>query len=491
MRNSIKTGLVIGIILIFIGMGTNSAISNIILENRSQPTEVFIDDDYDETTHGWGYDHFDNIQYGLDNVTDYGMVHIYEGSYDVFKVQGRVNIIIESVDTVKPIIQGSQNVMDYTLNPPALVKCVVFIDNSFNIVLQELNIQGIGLTGRSYAVFFNGSTGSVEECNISPNQRGNMNSLGIRAQWDTTLSIDNCTILNYGRIGIYGRTGSIMDIYRNTIVGQIYTDGDGDFVSYGIEVEDLTTTSYATIRYNEIYNHDHTGNPTWSSAAIIIDAWRYYQQTQDNCTAIIEYNDIHDNMLGLQIVPNENINVNFNKIYDNREFGAVSDPYWDGTTYVYVDLDAVNNWWGDATGPYHPSENPDALGNEVTDYVIFSPWLADYLPGITITNPLEGFLYFNFLDLVEFKIPFITNLIIGKNDVEAEATRGIFDIDRVEFHIDDQLKNIDENEPYEWTWDEQTPFFQYTIKTVVYDIEGNFRSDEIKVLKSQYIKIES
>ncbi|MCK5734202.1 MAG: right-handed parallel beta-helix repeat-containing protein, partial [Candidatus Latescibacteria bacterium] len=39
------------------------------------------------------------------------------------------------------------------------------------------------------------------------------------------------------------------------------------------------------------------------------------------------------------------------------------------------DVDAADNWWGDATGPYHSAGNPDGLGIAVTDHVLFDPWL--------------------------------------------------------------------------------------------------------------------
>ena len=55
-------------------------------------------------------------------------------------------------------------------------------------------------------------------------------------------------------------------------------------------------------------------------------------------------------------------------------------------------LDAKNNGWGDASGPYHPSLNPNGLGDQVSDNVDFEPWgigcLTDcfsnvmFLPGI-------------------------------------------------------------------------------------------------------------
>ncbi len=41
-----------------------------------------------------------------------------------------------------------------------------------------------------------------------------------------------------------------------------------------------------------------------------------------------------------------------------------------------VTLTASHNWWGDASGPYHPSLNPLGRGDAVSDYVAFSPWLT-------------------------------------------------------------------------------------------------------------------
>jgi hypothetical protein len=37
-------------------------------------------------------------------------------------------------------------------------------------------------------------------------------------------------------------------------------------------------------------------------------------------------------------------------------------------------VDARYNWWGDETGPYHPVDNPDGLGDAVSDHVDFIPW---------------------------------------------------------------------------------------------------------------------
>jgi hypothetical protein len=49
-----------------------------------------------------------------------------------------------------------------------------------------------------------------------------------------------------------------------------------------------------------------------------------------------------------------------------------------------VTVDAEYNWWGDSTGPYHPTGNPTGQGGAVSDYVDFDYWLTDSVQGIGI-----------------------------------------------------------------------------------------------------------
>ncbi|MFC1760799.1 nitrous oxide reductase family maturation protein NosD [Planctomycetota bacterium] len=46
---------------------------------------------------------------------------------------------------------------------------------------------------------------------------------------------------------------------------------------------------------------------------------------------------------------------------------------YDGSPAAIVD--ALANWWGDNSGPYHPTTNPGGLGDEVSDSVLFDPWI--------------------------------------------------------------------------------------------------------------------
>ena len=57
-----------------------------------------------------------------------------------------------------------------------------------------------------------------------------------------------------------------------------------------------------------------------------------------------------------------------NTIHGNRMYGVDSS---DNDGY---ELDARSNWWGDDSGPYHPEQNKEGRGDNVTDHVRFDPW---------------------------------------------------------------------------------------------------------------------
>jgi len=58
-----------------------------------------------------------------------------------------------------------------------------------------------------------------------------------------------------------------------------------------------------------------------------------------------------------------------NNIYNNTEYGIYASGNFDDV------INATDNWWGAVNGPYHPTENPEGNGDNVTDNVAFDPWL--------------------------------------------------------------------------------------------------------------------
>jgi len=404
MENNLwKKEIVLVIIVLFIGAsvvpnvcGNSGVISvkdkEMVFGNvfTSGAPEVWVDDDYYDggynDGHTWGYDAFDNIQDGVDNVDDNGILHVKEGIYDVFNVEGRNNLDIIGED--KPIVTGYQ--LAYDLSYPDYVYNVVFINNSDSIYLEGFHIIGTDPTpsGRDFSVFFQNSIGELNGCIIDANSIENMNGLAIRAISNSSLIVDNCLMEDYGRIAIYVKTGTTLNVFDCTLIGQIYNVYN--WVNYGIEIEGIDEPCDGIIKGNEIYNHDNTQAAAWSSAGIIVDYWRYYgpQYNCKNSTVLIENNDIYENMHGVQIVPNENIEIIYNEIHDNN-YGAISEPWFDGTLYHNVDLNAILNWWGDPTGPYHPIENPDGLGDEIYGDVLFDPWITDISADIQCDGTLS------------------------------------------------------------------------------------------------------
>jgi len=84
------------------------------------------------------------------------------------------------------------------------------------------------------------------------------------------------------------------------------------------------------------------------------------------------------------------------------------------------------------------------------------------------------------------KIPLDTTnpyaLIIGPVTIEVEIYSED-PINRVEFYIDDILKETDFNKPYDWFWAE-TSFHEHTIKVIAFDeLEEEIGSDTVEVLK--------
>jgi len=395
-KNLVRKTIVLGILTLFIGINvatTTATINQKTPQIHQQPTsyvsEVWVDDDYydggDNDGHTWGYDAFDNIQQAINQVEDFSTIHVKEGLYDVFAIEDRLSLEILGGD--QPIITGVQIVPD--ISYPAMVNNVVFVSNSYNIHLQGFDIIGTNPLpiNKDFTVFFQNSNGELQDCTIDANSIENMNGIAVRAILESSLTINNCLIKDYGRIAVYAKTATILSVLNCTMIGQVYTQYN--LVSYGVEIEGIDTPCLGILKGNHIYNHDNTQAAAWSSAGIVIDTWRYYGPDYNckNSSVQMENNDIYDNMHGVQIVPNGNIQMTHNKIVGNR-YGAISDQWYDGSQYHDATLQAPSNWWGDPSGPYHPTDNPDGQGDEIYGEILFTPWLTDIAADLTCEGTL-------------------------------------------------------------------------------------------------------
>ena len=89
-----------------------------------------------------------------------------------------------------------------------------------------------------------------------------------------------------------------------------------------------------------------------------------------NCLALVESCTVTDNWGGgIEFSYGESTVVRHCNIMGNRGVGV-------GNGGQAWNTDARYNWWGDASGPYHPTLNPSGRGDTVSDYVDFDPWLT-------------------------------------------------------------------------------------------------------------------
>jgi len=307
------------------------------------------------------------IQDAVDGANPNDIIEVAGGTYAPFVVDGKNDLTIKSNSTV--IVQGTQPVTTAYGDRD----CVVFIKDSDNIILDDLDIEGLGLGSintKNYGIIYENSSGEINNCTVAPNTVGNMYSTAIGVWDNSNLTIDNCTIWNFGRIGVLVYNNCTANILNNTVIGTQYS-GEGK-VCYGIEVEaNGSGASQATITGNNIYNCDNTFSPapTWESSGIYINGWLELQPEAD-CMVIVEDNDIHDNYIGIIVIKSLLSYAHYNNIHDNRVFGVDCLPAHDATTAVF---DATNNWWGSEFGATHDGF-PLNGGDTVSDNVDYSNW---------------------------------------------------------------------------------------------------------------------
>lgn len=69
------------------------------------------------------------------------------------------------------------------------------------------------------------------------------------------------------------------------------------------------------------------------------------------------------------------------RIEDNLTAGITSE--------TITPLDARGCLWGDPSGPQHPTQNPDGLGDPVSDHVLFAPWLTGNLAPLPLPQSIS------------------------------------------------------------------------------------------------------
>ncbi|RJS78472.1 PKD domain-containing protein [Candidatus Bathyarchaeota archaeon] len=186
-----------------------------------------------------------------------------------------------------------------------------------------------------------------------------------------TIEVKNNTILNnQNGIEIFG--GNQITIQNNNIT----------LNENGISLEGSLTGTTLSIQQNSISQNSNAGilfEPEEYSDIKIKDNqilqnnYGFYIST--NTSTVITKNYIVNNTVGIYYASGENHEAHFNDIYDN-DMGM---DVWGSAA-----VNATYNYWGDRSGPYHPSLNPKGKGNPVggdgvnLDFIFFLTKPIDY-----------------------------------------------------------------------------------------------------------------
>jgi pimeloyl-ACP methyl ester carboxylesterase len=100
----------------------------------------------------------------------------------------------------------------------------------------------------------------------------------------------------------------------------------------------------------------------------------------------IDNSEISNNKAGLES-DDGNLIINNSKIFSNG--GSALFNYGDNQ------VNAINNWWGDDSGPYESTSNPQGKGDEVYGNVLFDPWVGKtvgHIPVIIVPGIVASYL---------------------------------------------------------------------------------------------------
>ena len=167
----------------------------------------------------------------------------------------------------------------------------------------------------------------------------------------------------YGILNVQGGQDNqvyFTSLYDNSVGGDTTNSGQppsaGDWNSIRFFAGSSGTIENATIRYAGCY------------------ACQFYGLTS--------YGGVSNAGGNLNITDSKISNNYLYGIYHNGGTSAISGSSISNNTQYGINnttltsLNAQNNWWGTPTGPYHSTLNPNGGGNQISNNVNFSPWLA-------------------------------------------------------------------------------------------------------------------
>jgi len=186
---------------------------------------------------------------------------------------------------------------------------------------------------------------------------------------------DNASLSIFGElkaVGAMDKKITFTSIYDNTLTLELPRPTiNGSWLGLSVMPGGKLTLDYAQVSY--------VGNTVWLASAkpkIVKNKIRLAVMMIKTFPAIailngqaqINHSEISRNDVGIQVCGNSDVTISNSAIAGNFNGGIMNA----GTNFVT----AINNWWGDASGPRHTTLNPGGLGDSISNNVLFDPWLT-------------------------------------------------------------------------------------------------------------------
>ncbi|KYK24427.1 hypothetical protein AYK25_09785 [Thermoplasmatales archaeon SM1-50] len=171
-ENILKKSLIFSITFLLTMLSIITVQATIPIRTLQPPDVVYVDDDFNSSTPGWGYDHFDKIQDGINAIQLNGTVNVYSGLY------------YENIEIIKSLELKGENVHSTIIDGRNLSDVIhihedwttvngFMIKNGSNGILcsaDHIEISGNIITENiDWGVFLTGSYNIVSENSIDNN----------------------------------------------------------------------------------------------------------------------------------------------------------------------------------------------------------------------------------------------------------------------------------------------------------------------------------
>ena len=245
----LSKGLVVAVILLFLGTCINPTVANDSIEQSSISTSK------GQTLYvgGSGEGNYTMIQEAIENASDEDTVFVYDYSspyYENIVMDKSINLIGENRDTtiidskgensVVQISKGNANIFNFSLRNSSMIYSEIA---GITITSNKNIIENCNIYSNKNGIFlgYNTKENIINFCKIFSNR-----GYGIKSEWSDKNIVQNCFISN-NTIGI------------DLTISEKWTISNNEFIKNGIGFSGYVFTNVPEVRFNP-FNHTIENN---------------------------------------------------------------------------------------------------------------------------------------------------------------------------------------------------------------------------------------